>query len=114
MVSHSKAEVTKREPEYAEIVPSADILEEAGKAVVTFEVPGANSKSVNVEVRDSILTVEAKSSLTRDGMPVMFRRSFELADSVEVGKITARTQDGVLTLTLPKSEHAQVHRIAVA
>ena len=46
-------------------------------------------------------------------MPLLYKRSFQLSDAVDVENISAKTQDGVLTLTLPKSERAKVHRIQV-
>lgn len=98
---------------FTEITPVADIVEENEKATVYFEIPGATAKSVKVEVKNSMLTVEAESCLERHGKQVLFKRSFELSDAVDVDNIKAKTQDGVLTLTLPKSESAQVKKIAV-
>ncbi len=98
---------------FTEVTPIADIVEENDKATVYFEVPGACSKSVRVEVKNSTLSIEAESCIERHGKPVMFKRSFEISDAVDVDNIKAKTQDGVLTLTLPKSEAAQVKKIAV-
>ena len=44
---------------------------------------------------------------------MLYKRSFQLSDAIDVENISARTQDGVLTVTLPKSERAKVHRITV-
>ena len=38
---------------------------------------------------------------------------FGLIDAIDIENISAKTQDGVLTLTLPKSDRAKVHRITV-
>ena len=105
-------EVTEKKM-FTEVVPVADIVEENDKAMVYFEVPGTNSKRVKVEVKNSTLTIEAESYLERHGKPVLFKRSFELSDAVDVDNIKAKTEDGVLTLTLPKSESAQVKKITV-
>ena len=106
-------EEVKEKKHFTEVTPIADIVEENDKATVYFEVPGANSKSVKVEVKNSTLTIEAESYIERHGKPVMFKRSFEISDAVDVDNIKAKTQDGVLTLTLPKSEAAQVKKFAV-
>ena len=98
---------------FSEVTPVADIVEENDKATVYFEVPGATAKTVKVEVKNSTLTVEAESYLERHGKPVLYKRSFELSDAVDIDNIKAKTQDGVLTLILPKSESAQVKKIAV-
>lgn len=103
----------KEKKMFTEVVPVADVVEENDKAMVYFEVPGTNSKRVKVEVKNSTLTIEAESYLERHGKPVLFKRSFELSDAVDVDNIKAKTEDGVLTLTLPKSESAQVKKITV-
>ena len=103
----------KEKKMFTEVVPVADIVEENDKAMVYFEVPGTNSKRVKVEVKNSTLTIEAESYLERHGKPVLFKRSFELSDAVDVDNIKAKTEEGVLSLTLPKSESAQVKKITV-
>ena len=106
-------EEVKKNEQYMEAMPAADIIDSEKNAVISLEVPGANSQTVTVEVKDQILSVEAKSSLTYHGMPLLYKRSFQLSDAVDVENISAKTQDGVLTVTLPKSERAKVHRIQV-
>ena len=105
-------EVNKNE-QYMEAFPATDIIDDEKNAVISLEVPGANAKTVSVEVKDQVLSVEARSSLTSHGMPLVYKRSFQLSDAVDVENISARTQDGVLTITLPKSERAKIHRITV-
>ena len=97
--------------EYGDVLAPADILEGEGAVASWFEVPGASSKTVDVEVRNRILSVSAESALRRGGRPVRYQREFQLSDVIDVEKITAETKDGVLTLTLPKSEQAKVHKI---
>ena len=103
----------KKEIRYYEVCPVMDITDENNAIAVTLEVPGANSKSVSVEVEMKVMTVEAVSTLQHRGLPVMYKRSFRLSDAVDIGGIHAKTQDGVLTLILPKSERATIHRIKV-
>lgn len=103
----------KEKKMFSEVTPVADIVEENDKATVYFEIPGSNSKKVKVEVKNSTLTIEAESCLERHGKPVMFKRSFELSDAVDIDNIKAKTQDGILKLTIPKSESAQVKKITV-
>ena len=42
-----------------------------------------------------------------------YARSFALGGAVDQEKISARLDDGVLTLTLPKAKHAQTRKIAI-
>jgi len=100
-------------PEPVTMVPPVDIIEGENDVTIVFEVPGANSKTAEIEVLNGILTMTAGSSLTRDGRPVVFKRTFRLADDVEVERISAKSEDGVLTLIVPKAERAKVHRIKV-
>ena len=46
-------------------------------------------------------------------MPVVFKRSFYISDAVDVEKISASAKDGILTVALPKAEHAIPKKIAV-
>lgn len=100
-------------PEPVTIVPLVDIVEGNDGVTLIFEVPGANSESVDIEVLNNIMTMSAKSSLKRNGRPVVFKRNFRLSEEVDVKQITAKTKDGVLTLEIPKAERAKVHRIKV-
>ena len=106
-------EEVKKNEQYMEVVPAADIIVSEKNAVISLEVPGANSQTVKVEVKDQILSMEALSSLTYHGMQLLYKRSFQLSNAVDVENISAKTQDGVLTVTLPKSERAKIHRIQV-
>ncbi|MBO7148116.1 MAG: Hsp20/alpha crystallin family protein [Lentisphaeria bacterium] len=106
-------EKVKNDEMYYEVLPAADVIEEEKDAQLYLEVPGANSKSVTVEVNHKVLYIKAISTLRRAGYPLLYKRSFQLSDAVDITGITAKTQDGVLTVTLPKSERAMVHRIQV-
>lgn len=101
------------EIERIEVRPAVDIIEGEEGVCIFFEVPGANAKSIDVEVNDGVLYMSAKSTMTRNGRPVLFKRAFQISDAVDVEKITAKTTDGVLKLVLPKSEKAKVHKIKV-
>ena len=79
----------------------------------TLEIMPLVDILINIEVKEGVMTMTADSSLRRDGKKLVFKRVFQLADSVDVEKITAKTQDGVLTLNIPKSESARVHKIKV-
>lgn len=98
---------------YFEVMPPTDIADNEMGAELYLEVPGANASSVCVEVKERVLSVIAASTLRRRNVPVVYKRDFRLSDAVEISGIGAVTRDGVLTVTLPKSERAKVHRIEV-
>ena len=60
------------EVKYMESLPAADIIDSEKNAVISLEVPGANAQTVAVEVKDQVLSVEARSSLTCHGMQIVF------------------------------------------
>ena len=99
--------------EQIEVRPVVDITENADGVTLCFEVPGANSKTVDVEVKYGVLYVSAKSSLRRRERQIVYKRAFQLSDSVDVENISAKTEDGVLTIGIPKSEKAKIHKIKV-
>lgn len=96
-----------------EIMPLVDIVEDEHGMTMYFEIPGVKPEDVSIEVANNILSVEAKSCLCRKNRSVVFRRCFQLTSSTDIEKIHAKTEDGILTLILPKSEHAKVHKIKV-
>ena len=100
--------------ETIEIMPLVDIVEDEHGMTMYFEIPGAKAEHVSVEIANRILSVEAKSCLTRKGREIVFKRCFQLSSSTDINKIHAKTEDGILTLTLPKSEEAKVHKIQVS
>lgn len=109
------AETTAKAPEVEmlETRPAVDIIECEEGVTLFFEVPGANAKTVDVEVNDGVLYVSAKSSLKRGDRQIVYKRAFQISDAVDVEKISAKTVDGVLKLVLPKSERAKVHKVKV-
>ncbi|MBE6365925.1 MAG: Hsp20/alpha crystallin family protein [Lentisphaerae bacterium] len=95
------------------IRPAADVTDEYDGMEITFELPGVSAENVTLEVKNRLLTLKAKSTLHRRGMPVVYKRAFYLSDAVDADNISAKISDGILTLFLPKSECAKTHRIPV-
>ena len=93
--------------------PAADVTDEYDGMEITFELPGASAETVELEVKNRLLTLKAASSLHRRGMPIVYKRAFYLSEAVDTSGIKAKAADGVLTIFLPKSESAKAHRIAV-
>lgn len=103
--------------------PSVDFSEADDKFVVFVELPGVSQNDVNVSVTDNLLTVKGKKhqkqadetqnrrrSERRDGT---FHRIFPLPPKVEVDSIKAEFKDGLLTLTVPKTEEAKPTEIPI-
>jgi HSP20 family protein len=104
------------------IAPAATVLENADGYTLEVEMPGVSKENVEMWVENNELTVLGRRSLPsvegtrlhRESRPENFRRSFELDPSIDAGKISAKIEQGVLTLTLPKAEQVKPRKIAVA
>jgi HSP20 family molecular chaperone IbpA len=103
-------------------VPVADIFETEEALTLLLEMPGVAKDSIDVHVENDVLRVEGKIdySAYKDVEPVYteynighYARGFTLSGKIDRGGISARLEDGVLTLTLPKAKEAQPRRIAV-
>ena len=103
-------------------VPAADIFETDEALTLLLEMPSVDKSNVDVQVQNGMLRVEGKIdySAYNEIEPIYteynighYARAFALSDKIDQAGITAQVEDGVLTLTLPKSKDAMPHRIAV-
>ncbi|MFV0131414.1 Hsp20/alpha crystallin family protein [Streptomyces sp. HMX112] len=90
--------------------------------VVHFDLPGADPESIDLDVERNVLTVRAerRSPAPRDAEVVAserpagtYTRRLLLGDSLDVERIEASYDAGVLTLRLPLAEKAKPRRIKV-
>jgi HSP20 family molecular chaperone IbpA len=112
-MKENKNKENAQAPEYVTLRPPADVEEAPEGVTIIFEMPGASSADIGIEAGNGMLKIEGKSSLHRKGMPVVFKRSFYISDAVDVDKISATAGNGLLTVHLPKAEHAIPKKIAV-
>ena len=103
-------------------IPTADIFETDEALTVIMEMPGVEKKNVSIALENDLLHVEGQIDFSNyQGMdPVYteynighYARRFTLSGKVDRDKISARLDDGVLTLTLPKVKEAMPRRISV-
>ncbi|HVW56943.1 MAG TPA: Hsp20/alpha crystallin family protein [Rhizobiaceae bacterium] len=103
--------------------PSVEISNGEKEITVTAEVPGLEEKDIEVLLDDGVLTLKGeKRSETEDKDKQFseryygrFERRIPVGYEIEEEKIDARFKNGVLSVTLPKTEKAQsqVRRIAI-
>jgi len=96
------------------MVPAFDIAETEKEYTITGEIPGIEAKDLNVTFSDGILTVtgEKKKEEEEKGEHFhriereygSFHRGFSLPEHVKPEELKARYKDGVLKITLPKTE----------
>jgi len=103
------------------ITPGVNILETPDAYVLEAEMPGVNKDGLNIHVEGTILTLvgrrqsaPAANFLYRESGPGDFRRVFELDPAIDTAKITAKIEQGILSMTLPKAEKAKPRRITAS
>ncbi|MCU0660295.1 MAG: Hsp20/alpha crystallin family protein [Candidatus Pacebacteria bacterium] len=106
------------------VFPKVDVKETDKEIVVTANVPGLYPKDINVEVGDDYLSlsgkVERENKEDKKGKVYRcerecgeFRREFSLPTRVKKDAIVAKSKNGVLTITLPKSEEGMKKRVKI-
>lgn len=98
-----------------------DVIEEDGKIVVNAELPGFTKDQVNVSVDNGMLRISAeRKEETTKGRKHVHERRYErvercytLPTGVSDGKASAKLENGVLHLELPKSAETKSHQISV-
>jgi HSP20 family protein len=104
------------------VAPSASMIEAADGYTLQVEMPGVNKHGLEVSVENNELVIVGRRSLpTVEGTlihhelrPENYQRTFELDPSIDASKISAKIDQGLVTLTLPKTEHVKPCRIAVS
>jgi HSP20 family protein len=106
-----------------QFVPEANVTESEKAIDIAIELPGMKPDDVKVELHDRALwiTGEKKEEKEEQGKTFhrverrsgSFRRVFNLPTEVEEGQIDAKFADGILTVSLPKSERAAARRIEI-
>jgi HSP20 family molecular chaperone IbpA len=103
-------------------IPAVDILENEKELVVLADMPGVDSKGVDIDLRENQLTLmgrvesiegEKEISLHKEFNWGDYFRQFTLSDVIDQNKITAKMENGVLRLTLPKVEKPKPQKIKV-
>lgn len=103
--------------------PAVELREYQDRFVLSMDLPGVEEKEIRVQVVDGRLTIEASREapqeepearvLLNERTALRFKRSFALGEEIRVDDIEAVFRNGVLTLTLPKSERARPRVIPI-
>jgi len=104
------------------IAPSASVVEAADGCTLEVEMSGVNKERLEISIENNELTIVGRRSLPavegtlihRESRPENYRRTFEIDPSIDANKISAKIDQGVVTLTLPKAEHVKPRKITVS
>jgi HSP20 family protein len=104
--------------------PAIDLYQDKDNVVVKAELPGMKKEEINVSLHDGVLSIsgERKSekkfedaeTYRAERLVGRFQRSVTLPSPVSAEKIKAQYKDGILTVTLPKTEEAKPKQIEVS
>jgi HSP20 family molecular chaperone IbpA len=120
--SHAQAVANPASRPVPPQTPLIDIHEDPDGLVLEADLPGVAQDNVSIHLEDNVLTLTAKVDAPHDGSartlheeyrPSDFQRSFILSDEVDRERIGADLKNGVLRLTLPKSERARTRKIEI-
>jgi HSP20 family protein len=117
IIESSFPDVTKSvgvKPFQGTAYPKVNVYEYDDKIGIVAEIPGLDKKQLKVEVEDSVLTIsgdkhsvaddEGAKVLRRELKASSFKRSFELGELLDGDKVSAKFKDGILSVSIPKSE----------
>jgi HSP20 family protein len=103
-------------------VMAMDAWREGDTFVIEFDLPGVARDSVDLDVERNVLTVRAErlgangdwEMLAAERPRGMYSRQLVLGDNLDLDRIEAAYQDGVLRLTVPVAERAKPRKIAIS
>ncbi|MFQ5669029.1 MAG: Hsp20/alpha crystallin family protein [Acidobacteriota bacterium] len=103
--------------------PPVDIYETGDRVVVVADLPGVLQDSLEVKVESNTLIVRGERPMLKDVRTEnfhrmergygSFQRSFTLPGGIDQDRIRAEHRNGILEVTLPKTEGARPKRIVV-
>jgi HSP20 family protein len=104
--------------------PALDVQEDKDNFTVRVELPGLKREDIEVSLQDGALVIsgERKSEKVEEGAVIhrqerfygKFQRALTLPEPVAADKVKADYKDGVLAVTLPKTEEARPKKIDVS
>src|SRR5205814_5037245 len=106
-----------------EWTPLADITEDDREYVIKAELPELRKEDVKVTVENGVLTMSGERKFEKEEKKKKYHRvergygtfvrSFTLPDDADANRVKAEFKNGLLTVHLPKSEHAKPKQIEV-
>lgn len=111
----------KRDQNHQYVAPDVNIYETKDGYALEAEMPGVNKDGLEITLEGHEITITGRraaevvsgETLFRERHGADYRRVFELDPAIDTSRISARMNQGVLLLTLPKSEQVKPRRITV-
>lgn len=96
-----------------DFTPACDIIESEDTYVIKLDLPGLSKKEINIALKEHVLTVkgerveelnDSEAFRRQERSTGVFSRSFALPENVNTAEIDAIFRNGVLSITMQKSE----------
>ncbi|ABW68326.1 Hsp20/alpha crystallin family protein [Desulfosudis oleivorans] len=110
--------------EKGEWSPAIDVSETEAAYLVKAELPGLDKEAIDISINDGVLTVsgekkmetreEKENYILTESRCGSFSRSFTLPADASTDNVDATFTNGVLTISVPKSEAARPRKIKVS
>ena len=104
--------------------PTVDVSEDKDNVIIKAEMPGLSKEDVKISIQDNVLTLKGEKKQEKEEKDKnyhriernygSFCRSFQLPTSVKSDKVKASYKDGVLSVTLPKTEEVKPKEIPIS
>jgi HSP20 family protein len=103
--------------------PALDIIEQENEIVVSAELPRMKKEDVKITFEKNVLTISGERKpvelsekvkvLLKETQSQNFDRSVKLGYEIDSSKISAEMSNGILTITLPKTEEVKAREISI-
>lgn len=118
------APVAKGTDQNGGFIPAVDVRESDDEFLFTAELPGIKRDDVSITLDDNVLTISGERKFESEENREQFHRversygtftrSFTLPHEVAEDKVKASFQDGLLSVTVPKTEKAKPRQIDIS
>jgi HSP20 family protein len=115
-----------RDEDYESAVwsPMVDIVEDADKYTLSFDIPGVSREDIKMNFAENTLRISGERKSVDESKDATchrverifgkFYRSFNFPSAVNAEKISAAYKEGVLQVTVPKAEEVKPKQIQIS
>lgn len=106
------------------LAPPCEIVDQEKAYAISLDIPGFRKDQIEIEVkdrrlhvsgqRDEVKRAETETVLRQERRFGKFNRIFTLPDNIQEEGILAKFENGVLNITLPKTEKSQSRKVTIS
>ena len=105
-----------------ERLPRVNVIDREDEVMVRAEIPGVHKDELDVSLSDNYLTIKGETREEKEEKGEFYRseihhgsftRTVRLPETVRGEKAKARFEDGLLEITIPKTEKAKRHSVKI-